>query len=160
MKILPFLPEDLEDICLLENKSFPANISIPKEQLCSIVVHSDVVSFCLKDKEKMVGYIILRIEKIKCIMSIISLAIEEEYRRKGWATKIITFTKEVSKAIKLDALLLQIEKTNKDGIAFFSSLGFQNIKEFENYLYEGQLGCEMRLDLSPNPASSEKSDSD
>ena len=53
-------------------------------------------------------------------MDIISMAIEKQYRKKGWGKKTILFTQEISKAIKLDAVIVQLNKKNKTTISFFN----------------------------------------
>lgn len=147
LKIEPFLPSDVEAICNLEEELFPKEIAISKEQLYAILIHSDVVTFCLRNDIEVVGYLILRIEKIKGYMCIISVAIKKQFTRQGWGSKLLLFAKDASMVIKLDYLLLQIEKTNQQGINFFKKLGFKITKEFKNYLKAKQIGYEMKLDF-------------
>ncbi len=126
----------------------PKDTALPKEQLHSILSHPDTVAYCLKNDKTIIGYIILKIEKIKGWMDIISISIEKKYRRKGWGEKTILFSQEISKSIKLDAVVVQLNQKNKIATAFFKKLGFEITKKFDNYLAEKEKGCEMRLELT------------
>lgn len=146
--IAPFQPENLDSIFELEKKSISKDTAFTKERLHSILSHPDTVAYCLKNGKTIIGYIILKIEKIKGWMDIISMAIEKQYRKKGWGKKTVLFTQEISKAIKLDAIIVQLNKKNKTTISFFQKQGFKITKEFDNYLAEKEKGCEMRLELN------------
>ena len=146
--IEPFQPENLDSICKLEQKNFPKETALPKEQLYAILAHPDTVTYCLANNHTVIGYIILKIEKIKGRMDIISIAIEKKYRRKGWGKKTIFFSQEISKSIKLDSIIVQLNKKNKSGITFFQKLGFEINKEFDNYLTKKEKGYELRLNLT------------
>ena len=63
--IEPFQPENLDSICKLEQKNFPKETALPKEQLYAILAHPDTVTYCLANNHTVIGYIILKIEKIK-----------------------------------------------------------------------------------------------
>ena len=85
--IAPFQPENLDSICEMEKKNLSKDTALPKAQLHDILAHPDIVAYCLKNGKTIIGYIILKIEKIKGWMDIISIAIEKKYRRKGWGKK-------------------------------------------------------------------------
>ena len=146
--IAPFQPENLDSICELEKQNLSKDTALPKEQLYDILAHPDIVAYCLKNGKTIIGYIILKIEKIKGWMDIISIAIEKKYRRKGWGEKTLLFSQEISRSIKLDALIVQLNQKNKIAVSFFHKLGFEITKEFDGYLTENEKGYEMKLELT------------
>ncbi len=146
--IAPFQPENLDSICEMEKKNLSKDTALPKAQLHDILAHPDIVAYCLKNGKTIIGYIILKIEKIKGWMDIISIAIEKKYRRKGWGKKTLLFSQEISKSIKLDAMIVQLNQKNKIAVSFFHKLGFEITKEFDGYLTENEKGYELRLNLA------------
>ena len=136
--IAPFQPENLDSICEMEKKNLSKDTALPKAQLHDILAHPDIVAYCLKNGKTIIGYIILKIEKIKGWMDIISIAIEKKYRRKGWGKKTLLFSQEISKSIKLDAMIVQLNQKNKIAVSFFHKLGFEITKEFDGYLTENE----------------------
>ena len=147
LHLSPFRPDDLADICLLEKISFRKG-GIPKEQLCRMIIHSDVVCYCLKDEQKkLIAFILLKINKIIHSMTILSLAVQKEYQGKGWGQKLVIFAKAIGKNLRLDYLDIQIEDQNKPVKKFLKNSGFQITKTFSDYLEKKQVGIEMRLQI-------------
>lgn len=95
------------------------------------------VIFIAKDKEKIIGYIYCKISSIengptiKLEALIDGIYVEEEYRRRGIATDLITKVKEWAKENNVKYIYLNVLEQNKNAIDIYYK---ENFKDFEKKL--------------------------
>ncbi len=94
-------------------------------------------------EDKVIGYIMCRLEvsyslfkKIKWA-HIVSIAVDERYRRKGVGTALI---KGVIKnlADKVDGFYLEVRVSNKPAINLYEKMGFEITKRISKYYMDGE----------------------
>ncbi len=62
------------------------------------------------------------------------LAVSRSFRRHGVATKLITFMRDKAKALKKHALVLDVELSNLDALAFYKANGFAEQQRCEPFV--------------------------
>ena len=148
VQLLPFQPQDLELICSLEKISFSKISAIPSKQLCAMILHNDVLCYCLKtESNDLIAYILLKIEKIRHSIIILSLAVQKKHQRIGLGSLLLDFCKTISKDLRLDTIKVQIENSNKKSQKLLEKAKFKFSEEFQNYLKEGNKGLEFIFEL-------------
>ena len=149
IRLEPFVPKDLEEIFSLEKKSFSKDIALSKEQMFAMIMHADVVCYCLKtEKNSLLAYILIRIDKIHHTTIILSMAVKKKYRQKKWGTRLVNFCKKLAQDLKADFIKLQIESNNKIAKIFFQKLGFQVTNKLDDFLKEKNEGLELTFAYS------------
>lgn len=110
---------DIDQIQKTEEESFPHPFSI--NQFLQLYVNCNEIFFVAEKNKEILGYIvgIMGFRKI----TVASIAVKEEWRRKGVATKLIRyFTKKTKTIVK--TLELQVRISNKPAIFFYEGIGF------------------------------------
>lgn len=78
---------------------------------------------------KEIGYI--EIKKLYEVLDIINLFIEEKYRRKGYASKLLNHVIKNNKDI--EKIMLEVKEDNVSAINLYKKLRFKKISERKNY---------------------------
>ncbi|WP_320033325.1 N-acetyltransferase [Halarcobacter sp.] len=139
MKISKASKKDIKKLFELENKVFKGDIMMMK--LSSFYYHVEK-NFLYKvevDKQ-IVGYILWL--KRKRFFRLYSLAVLEEFRKLGLATKLLDFSLE---KLKKKDLQLEVRVSNEKAIKLYEKYGFKKVKILEKY-YENEDGVLMRME--------------
>lgn len=83
---------------------------------------------CLIDGKE-IGFI--EIKKLYEVLDIINLFIEEDYRKKGYAQKLLNYVIEKNKDV--EKIMLEVKEDNVPAINLYKKLGFKKISERKNY---------------------------
>ncbi len=115
---------DIGQIHRIEEESFSFPFS--RKQFLQLYSNCKEIFFVAEKNEEILGYIVGMRGFRKIIIA--SIAVKEEYRKKGIATKLMRFF--IKKAIMITKTLeLQARISNKPAIFFYERMGFtcQNI---------------------------------
>lgn len=103
-------------------------------------------SFVLYSGNQVLGYLIgNKINDNESV--IISFAILEEYRGKGWGKKIIQEYINFMKTKKVNKIVLRVKVNNPGAIHLYESVGFKNVKLLKDYYARDDHGYAMELTL-------------
>ena len=134
MLIREFRPTDLRRVHEIEDMSFshPYDINILK-QLFDLGVGFLVAQI----GNYVVGYILFWIVE-EDRGHIISLAVDQNYKRQKIGTKLIntaiaTFTK-----FNIFKITLEVRAENKEAVDFYQSIGFELVEKVDNYYENGE----------------------
>ncbi len=78
---------------------------------------------------------------------IMTIAVAPEYRRKGIAKELISRMESWAKARGAIAMMLEVDVTNSDAIALYTSLGYESLNIRKNYYGYGRDAQIMRRGL-------------
>jgi [SSU ribosomal protein S18P]-alanine acetyltransferase (EC 2.3.1.128) len=149
--------EDLEQIIEINRRSLPENYSYDY-----FVYHLRdfgdlflVASIKENDKEKIVGYVMNRIEiglsnfgfSLTKKGHVISIAVLEEYRRLGIGFSLMKHTIERFKKYNISEVYLEVRVTNYPAINLYKKLNFEIVKVTPNYYSDGEDAYIMSLRL-------------
>lgn len=105
-----------------------------KEQFESSIVDDNYICAGLIDDDKLLCYVVA-IQSLDDI-NILSIATKEEYKNKGYATRMITWYKNL--ALQVDKTLsLEVKSKNEKAKSLYQKLGFEKVHERKKYYKDG-----------------------
>jgi len=87
----------------------------------------------LKEKEKIIGYLIFR--EIKPEIEVFKIGVKKEYQRKGLGTKLMQKLIEFAKEKNISKIFLEVKASNLSAYNFYKKLGFKETYRRKNYYY-------------------------
>lgn len=144
MIIREFRRPDIKRVLEIEQKSFkdpyPVNILLD--------IYNLGAGFLVAQQDNIiVGYIIFWI-RFEGEGHIISIAVDENYRRKEVGSKLVDMALEIFKRYNIALIKLEVRISNKGAIIFYKERGFIEKKVLKNYYedYEDAVLMERNLD--------------
>jgi len=142
MRIERVEPEDIKEILEIEKNSFKdpwSNFAFESE-----LTNSDSIFLKAVEKNKMIGYIIVR--KLLDEFHIMNVAVAPTSRRKGVAQKLIDHVLKNLSSGKL--LLLEVRKSNQAAISLYQKNGFTILHTRKAYYSDGEDAIVMIKELT------------
>ena len=121
--------EDMFGICCIEQ----ASISPPWTQgaLLSEIYNDDSLFALAVDKREILGFIILRCAADEG--DLLQIAVDEKYRRCGIADLLMISSLSHAKENELQAVYLEVRKSNEGAIALYRKHGFRETGKRRDY---------------------------
>ena len=138
--------QDLNRILEIEKKSFTID-RFSVNTLRAYIENCSDLFFIAEVSNIVVGYMISPIQKRKGL--VVSIAVEPKYRQQGIGKALVDFTINRLKSYDVAILELRVRKTNKQGISFWETLGFNPIKIIPNFYSDNTEALHMEKVLSP-----------
>ena len=85
----------------------------------------------MKEKEKIIGYLIFR--KIKPEIEILRIGIKKEYQKKKAGTQLMEKLIKLAKEKEIEKIFLEVKVSNLPAYNFYKKLGFKKLYERKNY---------------------------
>lgn len=145
--IRPFQPEDLQRVVSINRTCLPENYpglffmslyeSFPK----AFIVAEDI------ETNTLIGYVMGRIErgfsslkgyKLTKKGHIVSIAIIEEYRRKGIATRLLEAALEGFREYGASESFLEVRESNIEAVNLYQKIGYMEKKVLPGYYRDGE----------------------
>jgi ribosomal-protein-alanine N-acetyltransferase len=122
-KIRKFKLEDIDEILQIEEEAFPKT-AYPKEAFIDYA-NSFPNSFIVVESGKdIAGYVVFDMEG-----HILSTAVRQQFRRKGFGKKLFMYALKCAKR----RLRLEVRATNEGAIEFYKKLGMKIVKKMSDY---------------------------
>jgi ribosomal-protein-alanine N-acetyltransferase len=137
MKIKRFEKSNLEDIVGIEGASF----SDPWSQKMFLALHeiNPKGFYVVKLEDRVVAYAIILIEpyidktSLKRRGHLINLAVSPDHRRQGIGSTLISRLQKDMKKNRANLILLEVRRTNKAALDFYSKLMFKRIGSIRGF---------------------------
>lgn len=81
-------------------------------------------------------------------MTILNIAVENNFKRKRIASKLFEKAKEIAQKNNINTIFLEVETQNEPAISFYEKNGFEKMRVRNNYYKDGTSCLEMRLNLT------------
>lgn len=147
--------DDLNAIVSINRKSLPENY--PVAYFIDLIQSWKSTSCVGIFEEKVVGYIIVRLENQRSFFSrhanytrghIISVAVLDDVRRRGIASAMVTYTIEKTRAVEgIELIELEVRESNLPAIKLYENFDFIKSKIIERYYADGESAVLMTLYL-------------
>lgn len=144
MIIREFRRQDIKRVLEIEKKSFqdpyPVNILLD--------IYNLGAGFLVAQQDNIiVGYIIFWI-RFQNEGHIISIAVDENYRRKEVGTKLVETALKIFKRYNITQIKLEVRKSNIGAIEFYKDMGFAEKEVLKDYYedFEDAVLMEMNLE--------------
>lgn len=129
MIITEFTEHYLNEVVAIENRSFTHPWS--RDSFLSQLKKESSHMFVAIDNDKVVGYAVM--ENVLDEGSLLIIAVDEPYRRKGVAKALFNKLEQVADNEKLQFITLEVRSTNSGAIVLYESLGFEKVALRKNY---------------------------
>lgn len=143
-EIVPAIAADIEAITRLEARSFHSPWR--KEFFESELIAGGRYNVVIKDHEGLLyGYLFAMYFVDE--MHINKIAVEEEIRRQGIATKLMAACIDFAKENRVTMISLEVRETNRGAQDFYKSLGFNSAYLRPRYYPDGESAMVMTTEL-------------
>lgn len=146
-KILPLTPEDLDEVLIIEEDSFPKPWSrnIFTKELKNPVSYSLAGWLTRDSSDLLVVYLIFWI--VQGEAHILNMTVRSEFRGMGLAKRMLSFTLSFMREKGVEDIFLEVRRSNTVAIALYESFGFKVFYERKKY-YVDEDAMVMGLSLS------------
>lgn len=141
--IVEYSPEYIDDITNLEAQSIEYN-TLTKNQIEQMIDDGNHIALIAKCDNKPVAFVI---GECSDEVSIVSLAVDKEYRNIGIATRLINSLIDYSKANGYHCISLEVKVDNIGAYLLYEKLGFTTRRIRPKYYEDGKDCLEMSLRL-------------
>jgi len=122
-------PEDLDEIAGLEEKCFSQPWS--REAFESAAFSDDYIMLAAEHEGEIAGYVCSQVSVYEA--DIMNIAVKEEYRRMGIATKLIEVLAQETLKRGADAVFLEVRLSNEAAIETYKQNGFEKVGVRPNF---------------------------
>ncbi len=133
MNVRKFRPTDLKRVYEIENMSFDQSYGI---QIFQQLYEMGIGFFVAEEDGYVVGYVMFWL-KYENHGHIISIAVDKNYRRKGYATDLLAKAISVLFLIA-DTIYLEVRVSNKGALEFYRQFNFTVDRVVPNYYESGE----------------------
>ena len=151
MIVRKFQPTDLKRVFEIENMSFNQSYGINMFQQ----LYDMGIGFLVAEKDGyVIGYVLFWI-KYENQGHIISIAVDKNYRRRGYGTQLLVKAISILSLLKLDTIYLEVNENNKGAIEFYKQFNFIQDRVVPGYYENGDGAIVLYLPLKRGKVSSE-----
>lgn len=133
---------DLKQILEIETLSFNGHDAYTLEDFKRWFERNPDLCLAAESEGRIAGDVISGIRDNKAELS--TLAIHPDYRRRGVGTALLEETAQRIRAYGIDAIDLEVRKTNRVGVRFWTKMGFSPIGEQLGFYEDGETALQMR----------------
>lgn len=131
-QIVKLTNNNLEDILFIFNQQFKEEAWTKQQILDSLKSNStQFYGFFENDKIVCIASVLISIDDI----NLLQIATQENYKRKGYAKKLLSFLLKIKK--ETQTFSLEVKSKNTPAIALYEDLGFKTLNIRKNYYKDG-----------------------
>lgn len=143
MIVRKFKPQDLKRVFEIENMSFDQSYGINMFQQ----LYEMGIGFLVAEEDGyVVGYVLFWI-KYENQGHIISIAVDKNYRRKGYGTQLLAKSIGILSLLRLDTIYLEVNENNAGAVEFYRRFNFKIDRTVPGYYENGDGAIVMYLHL-------------
>ena len=144
MIIRKFNPNDLKRVFEIENSSFDQSYGMKMFQQ----LYEMGIGFLVAEHEGyVIGYVMFWV-KYEFNGHIISIAVDEKYRRLGAGTQLLVKAISILSLLNLDTIFLEVNENNTGAIEFYKKFNFKQDRVVPKYYSNGDGAIVMYLPLA------------
>ena len=133
MIIRKFNPNDLKRVFEIENSSFDQSYGMKMFQQ----LYEMGIGFLVAEHEGyVIGYVMFWV-KYEFNGHIISIAVDEKYRRLGAGTQLLVKAISILSLLNLDTIFLEVNENNTGAIEFYKKFNFKQDRVVPKYYSNG-----------------------
>ena len=129
MEIRRMISADVADVARIEAECFPDPYS--ERTISDILCTEGAMCFSALDGDRVIAYFIGRL--IAPEGELYRIATDAKYRKRGIAYRLLDYSVKTSKGRGLEALFLEVRKSNFPAISLYRQYGFRPVSERKNY---------------------------
>lgn len=149
MIVRKFKPTDLKRVFEIENMSFDQSYGINMFQQ----LYDMGIGFLVAEVDGyVVGYVMFWI-KYENQGHIISIAVDKNYRRRGYGTQMLVKAIGILSLLKIDTIYLEVNEKNGGALEFYKQFSFRQDRVVPGYYENGDAAVVMYLPLKDGDVS-------
>lgn len=149
MIVRKFKPTDLKRVFEIENMSFDQSYGINMFQQ----LYDMGIGFLVAEVDGyVVGYVMFWI-KYENQGHIISIAVDKNYRRRGYGTQMLVKAIGILSLLRLDTIYLEVNEKNEGALEFYKQFSFRQDRVVPGYYENGDAAVVMYLPLKDGDVS-------
>lgn len=137
-------------MCALEESLFPSDRISRRRFLDLLKTPERTPVFVARDKEGVLGYVLLFFRKNSRWARVYSLAVSEPFQGKGLGKSLMEQAKKCARAHHALGLRLEVRKADTHVVSFYQRFGFEIEKELPSYYEDGADGLRMAYSFNNN----------
>lgn len=138
---------DIDELMHLECNTFDLDL-ISHRQMLRFLKSEHCVIHVSEDSNHIIGYILTLFHKGTLLSRIYSLAVDEQYRNKGIAQKLISLSERTSIEKGFTTIRLEVRQDNMAAIKLYSRLGYTELSHLTSYYQDLGHGIRMQKRLA------------
>jgi len=143
MIVRKFKPTDLKRVFEIENMSFDQSYGINMFQQ----LYDMGIGFLVAEVDGyVVGYVMFWI-KYENQGHIISIAVDKNYRRRGYGTQMLVKAIGILSLLKIDTIYLEVNEKNEGALEFYKQFSFRQDRVVPGYYENGDAAVVLYLPL-------------
>ena len=142
LKIQTAKVKDLDEIFNLENEISTSPLTKP--QIAEMLTDKNYVPFVALFNNQIVGFVIFQKTDE---LSVVSIAVNKDFRNLGIATKLMQEGEEYYKKNNFKTISLEVGEKNITAFLLYEKLGFKIRRKRKNYYADGQTCLEMEKEI-------------
>ncbi len=149
MIVRKFKPTDLKRVFEIENMSFDQSYGINMFQQ----LYDMGIGFLVAEVDGyVVGYVMFWI-KYENQGHIISIAVDKNYRRRGYGTQMLVKAIGILSLLRLDTIYLEVNEKNEGALEFYKQFNFRQDRVVPGYYENGDAAVVLYLPLKDGEIS-------
>ena len=129
MEIRRMISADVAEVAKIEAECFPDPYS--ERSISDVLCTEGAMCFSAIDNSRVVAYFIGRL--IAPEGELYRIATDVRYRQRGIAYRLLDYSVKTAKGDGLEALFLEVRKSNMPAISLYTQYGFKTISYRKNY---------------------------
>jgi len=122
---------DVNAFCELDNLCFEEGIAYPKEEFSYYLKLKNLLCYVIEEQNKIVAFIIANYQK--SYAQIITIDVHPDYRRKGYAERLMKLVEEELIKANVRFIFLYVAENNNSAIKLYQKLCYEIHGKVPNY---------------------------
>ncbi|HEQ78753.1 MAG TPA: N-acetyltransferase [Euryarchaeota archaeon] len=140
-------PHDLKEIDRVERRCFGKETRFPLDALANMIASSRVCGLVVEVNGIVRGFLFQSLPKELDQSILLTLDIDPDFRRQGYASSLLTNAAEIAKSLGRKRFILQVGTKNHAAISLYQSRGYKKTGLLKDFYGENGDAWEMELKL-------------
>jgi [ribosomal protein S18]-alanine N-acetyltransferase len=142
LRIRNFRPQDLDDLCRIDQICFPAYMAFSRADFISYLNHPKRIARVAETSGRIIGFILARIQR-SSYAHILTLDVVPDARQCRVGTKLMTVLHKELERLKIGACVLEVGVRNIAAQRLYETLQYKNIGILPGYYREREDAFQM-----------------
>ena len=135
--VRPAVAGDFPTLLGIDQASFPPGIAYNSSELAYFMQREGARTLVAEAGAEIVAFIVVEIRRRRKTAVMITLDVREEFRRLGFASKLLAASEDVLRERNIQRYELQVDVENSAAISFYLKHGFETVSILKNYYSNG-----------------------
>jgi ribosomal-protein-alanine N-acetyltransferase len=135
--IRPAVAADFDALLKMDQECFPEGVSYDAKELSYFISHTGTETIVLEEDGTVVAFLMVEIHAYSKSATLITLDVQEHFRRKGYAAQLLQRAEALLQAQGIQKCILQVDVGNQAALSFYRTRGFEKVRMLPKYYANG-----------------------